>query len=210
MTNIYLIRHAESLGNIEKRLTGRVDYPLTVEGNRQVKKLTDRLKNIHFDNAYSSPMVRAVETIRPLAKLNNLNIITEEMLSEMYFGIYDGFKWDEVNKIDLSITNTQKQINEIVGIPNQETTEEVKNRMYNAILKIANENKGKTILIASHGVAIEAFLRKITGESFLENKEENSQKNASINIVQYDEVENKFEIKVLNSITHLNDIELER
>jgi len=210
MTNIYLIRHAQSIGNIEKRLTGRVDYPLTDEGKKQVKKLTYRLKDIHFDAAYSSPMSRAIDTIKPLAELSNLSINIDEMLSEMYFGIYDGYTWEEVNRIDLSISNTQKQINEIAGIPEQETTEELKNRMYNEILNIANENKGKTILIASHGVAIEAFFKKITGETFLENKEINSQRNTSINIVQYDEENNKFEIKLLNNFEHLNNFELER
>ena len=166
--------------------------------------------SVHFDVAYSSQCTRSVETIKPLAELNNLEIIKKENLSEMYFGIYDGYTWDEVNKIDLSISNTQKSINEIAGIPGQETTEEVKNRMYNEILKIANENKGKTILIASHGVAIEAFLKKITGETFLENKDKNSQKNTSVNIVQYNEENNKFEIKLLNNLEHLKSFELER
>lgn len=203
MTTIYLIRHAQSIGNIEKRLAGRTDYDLTDEGYNQVNKLTNRLKNINFDAVYSSPMIRTVETIKPLAELNNLNIKIEDMLSEMYFGIYDGYTWDEVNKIDLSISHRRQETNEISGIPNQETTEEVKNRMYNKILKIANENIGKTILIGSHGVAIEAFLRKVTGENFLENKEENSQRNTSINIVQYDEKNKKFEIKLLNDFNHL-------
>lgn len=206
MTTIYLIRHAQSIGNIEKRLTGRVNYVLTEEGYNQVKKLTDRLKDIHFDVAYSSPMVRTVETIKPIAEQNNLNIKIEDMLSEMYFGIYDGFKWEEVNEIDLSISDRRKETNEISGIPKQETTEDVKNRMYNEILKIANENKGKTILVASHGVAIEAFLRQITGEPFSIKKQEYSQQNTSINIIQYDEVNKKFEIKMLNDLTHLNNV----
>ncbi len=203
MATIYLIRHAQSVGNIEKRLAGRKDYTLTDEGYNQVNKLTDRLKNIHFDVAYSSPKIRAVETIKPLAEINYLSINIDDKLSEMDFGIYDGFKWDEVNEIDPSISNRRKEINEIAGIPKQETMQEVKNRMYNKILKIANENKGKTILIASHGVAIEAFLKQVTGETFLQNKDKNSQKNTSINIIQYDEKYNKFEIKLLNDFTHL-------
>lgn len=203
MTNIYLIRHAQSIGNIEKRLTGRVDYSLTDEGSKQVEKLTDSLKNIHFDVAYSSPLNRAVETIKPLTKLNNININVEDNLSEMYFGIYDGATWEEVNKIDSTISNTLEQINEIVGIPNQETTEQVKHRMYDAVSKIADKNKGKTILVSSHGVAIEAFLREITGDPFIEKKQEYSQKNTSVNVIQYDDVKEKFEVKTLNDIKHL-------
>lgn len=203
MTNIYLIRHAQSVGNVERRLTGRVDYKLTEEGYEQVKILTEKLKNVHFDVAYSSPFSRAMETIKPLAKLNNIEIIKENNLSEMYFGIYDGFKWDEVNEIDISISNNRKETNEISGITNQETTKQIQDRMYKIISKIINKNKGKTILIASHGVAIEAFLRKITGVPFSVDKQEYSQKNTSINIIQYDEINNKLEIKLLNDLTHL-------
>ena len=199
MTNIYLIRHAESLGNIEKRLTGRVDYNLTDKGYEQVKVLTEKLKDVHFDVAYSSPFVRTIETIKPIADLNNLDITKENKLSEMYFGIYDGFKWEQVDEIDSSISNNRKQTNEISGIPRQENTKQVENRMYDAILDIINENKGKNILISSHGVAIEAFLRKITGEPFCIKKQEYSQKNTSINIIQYDEQNNKLEIKLLNN-----------
>ena len=210
MTNIYLIRHAQSVGNIEKRLTGRVDYMLTDEGRNQVKKLTDRLKDVHFDVAYSSPMSRAIDTIKPLTELNNLDAIKEEKLSEMYFGIYDGFKWKEVNEIDASISNRRKETNEISGISNQESTQQVKKRMYKVISNIADNNIGKTILIASHGVAIEAFLRQITGEPFAIKKQEYSPQNTSINIVQYNEENNKFEIKLLNDLEHLNNVELAR
>ena len=45
--------------------------------------------------------------------------------------------------------------------------EETAKRMYNYIFKIVKENEGKTILISSHGVAIEAFLRKIENIKFV-------------------------------------------
>ena len=57
--------------------------------------------------------------------------------------------------------------------------------------------------MASHGVAIEAFLRKVTKVPFKEKREEYSQKNTSINIVEYDSEKDKFDVKVLNDISHL-------
>ena len=67
----------------------------------------------------------------------------------MYFGIYDGWKWEDVNKAQPEIKQTQNEINEIIGIPKQEGMEETANRMYNYIFKIVKENEGKTILINS-------------------------------------------------------------
>ena len=75
--------------------------------------------------------------------------------------------------------------------------------MYNTMTSIANKNLGKNVLICSHGVAIEAFLRKIKGLPFSEQRQENSQKNTSINIVTYDSNTKSFEIELLNDFSHL-------
>ena len=183
-------------------MTGRKDYKITPMGEQYIKSLTERLKNIKFDKAYSSTSKRTKMTIYPLAKLNNLDIIEDENLCEMYFGIYDGMKWEDVNKIAPEIDKLHKEKNEIMNIPEQETTEEVAIRVYSYIEKISKENLGKTILICSHGVAIEAFLRKITKVPFVEQREKYSQKNTSINILEYDE--NKgFDVLVINDKSHI-------
>lgn len=178
---------------------------LQINGEEYVDKLTNRLKNIEFNNFYSSTSPRTQKTIEKLAVLKNKNIIQSEDLYEMYFGIYDGMKWDDVNKINPNINENHIKTNEIIGIPEQETTEEVAKRMYEYITKISKENFGKNILICSHGVAIEAFLRKITNVPFLDKIDEYSQKNTSLNILEYDSELNKFKIVLLNDLTHLKD-----
>ncbi len=200
-TIIYLVRHTQTIGNVQKRLTGRSDYELTVEGKIFVHKLTERLKEVRFERAYSSGSNRTLKTILPLAELNKLQIIQEDDLDEMYFGIYDGWTWEEVNKVNPKIDKLHKEKNEIMEIPEQETTKQVAERMYKEIEKIAKDNQGKTILICSHGVAIEAFIRKVKNQSFLEEVEENSQKNTSVNILEYDD--GKFTVKLLNDISHI-------
>lgn len=200
-TIIYLVRHTQTTGNAEKRLTGRTDFELTPNGEMFVHKLTERLKGVRFEGAYCSDSNRTLKTILPLAKLNNLEVSRETNLDEMDFGIYDGWTWEEVNKTNPKINELHKEKNEIIGIPKQESSEEVATRMYEEIEKIARENLGKTVLICSHGVAIEAFIRKIKNQSFLEEIEENSQKNTSVNILIYEN--GKFTIELLNDISHL-------
>ena len=53
-TKLYIVRHAETVGNIEKRLTGRKDYELTKNGINSTEKLAKRLSDIKFDVMYSS------------------------------------------------------------------------------------------------------------------------------------------------------------
>ena len=201
-TKIYLVRHSNTTGNVEHRFTGRKDYEITQYGNELIDKLTDKLKDIKFQKAFSSTSGRTKKTIQKLADMNGLDIVQYDDLCEMYFGIYDGMKWDEVSKINPEIDKLHKETNEIMSIPNQETSEQVAKRMFKVIKDISEENIGKTILICSHGVAIEAFLRKITEVPFVQKREEYSQKNTSINIIEYDE--NKgFEALVINDKTHI-------
>ena len=199
----YIVRHTQTVGNVEKRLTGREDYNVTINGEKYIELLTKRLVSIDFDKVYASTSGRAIKTVKPLAIANGLDVIEDENLCEMYFGIYDGWKWEDVNKVNPNIDKLHKETNEIIGIENQETTEQVRDRMTKAITKIAEKNLGSTILVGSHGVAIEAFLRGITGIPFLEQIEEYSQKNTCVNIVEYDSETKKFELKLLNDISHL-------
>lgn len=202
-TKIIIVRHTETIGNIEKRLTGRYDYEITQKGKQLVDKLTKKLKNIKFHKMYSSTSKRAFKTIEPLAKLNELKIEKKEELLEMYFGIYDGWKWEDVNKIQPEIKQNQNRINEIYGIPEQESMEDVAKRMYDCILGIARQNIGKTILISSHGIAIEAFLRKIVGVPFRYEREKFCQYNVAINELDFEN--NMFYIKQLANVKYLKE-----
>lgn len=202
-SKIFIVRHTETIGNIEKRLTGRQDYEVTDRGKILIEKLTQKLKSIKFDKVYASTSGRAKKTVEQLAELNGLDIEQKEELCEMYFGIYDGWKWEDVNKVQPEIKQTQNAINEITGIPEQETMEEVAERMYNCILEIARQNEGKTILIGSHGVAIEAFLRKITNVPFRYERERFCQYNVAINELDFED--NKFSILQLADISYLQE-----
>lgn len=200
-TYIFIVRHTETVGNIEKRLTGRQDYKVTANGKKLINKLTQELKNIKFDKIYSSTSKRARKTVEPLAKLNKIDIEQKEALCEMYFGIYDGWKWEDVNKIQPEVKQNQNRTNEIYGIPKQESTNEVAQRMYECITQIALNNIGKTILIASHGVAIEAFMRKVMNRTFKEEIEKFCQYNVAINELEFEN--NDYNIKQLANIEYL-------
>ena len=202
-TRLFIVRHTETIGNVEKRLTGRKDYEITANGEILIQRLTRELENIKFDKIYSSTSGRAIKTIEQIANKQKLKIEESDELCEMCFGIYDGWKWEDVNKIQPEIKQKQNEINEIIGIPKQEGMEETANRMYNYIFKIVKENEGKTILISSHGVAIEAFLRKIENIKFKYERKKFCQHNVAINELEYEN--NKFKIIRLADIDYLKN-----
>lgn len=196
MTKIILVRHAECIGNVTNSLTGRKDFKLSEKGEQMAQDLAEELKNIKIDAIYSSPSIRCVDTIKPTAQKLNLKITTDKDLMEKYFGIYDGMTWDEVDKINPEIKKNKQIYHEIMGIPEQETTEELEKRIKNCITKIAKENDKKTILICSHGCAIFTFFNSIEYIENPEKREKYSQSNACINELEYEN--GKFKILKIN------------
>lgn len=195
---------------MEERLTGRKDYEITEMGKKYIEKLTEKLKSVKFDVAYASTSERTIKTIQNLASENHIEIIPKEELCEMDFGIYDGMRWSEVNRINPKIHQLHKETNEIMGIPGQETTKQVQERMYQCLEQIAQKHLGKTVLICSHGVAIECFLRKVDNKAPLEEIYEYGQENASINIVEYDSENRRFQVLLLNEFKYLENKEEEK
>ena len=210
-TTLYLIRHSikydikdivENYNTSDSEQIKNEKLILSIEGERRAEILSNEKELQNIDIVYASVLVRTLETAKYLLEKQNLKIEESDELCEMYFGIYDGWKWEDVNKIQPEIKQTQNEINEIVGIPGQESMEETAKRMYNYIFKIVKENEGKTILISSHGVAIEAFLRKIENIKFRYEREKFCQYNVAINELEFKN--DKFKIIRLADINYLN------
>ncbi len=64
LVELLVIRHGESTGNAERRLQGRLDFPLSERGRAQAATLAEwlRARGFHWETAYVSPLLRARET----------------------------------------------------------------------------------------------------------------------------------------------------
>lgn len=65
MKTLYLMRHGQTLFNVQQRIQGWCDSPLTELGIQQAKKAGQYFKEhqIHFDHAYSSTSERCCDTL---------------------------------------------------------------------------------------------------------------------------------------------------
>ena len=59
---VYLARHGETAWSASGQHTGRTDLPLTDRGERDARRLRDRLDGLGFDKVYTSPLRRAART----------------------------------------------------------------------------------------------------------------------------------------------------
>ena len=92
---IYITRHGQSQWNVEKKVQGVTDTPLTQQGIEQAHALALKLKEekIHVDEILYSPLSRAADTARIIAEENKLPLTLEPRLIEQNFGEYEGHEW---------------------------------------------------------------------------------------------------------------------
>lgn len=98
MKKFYFIRHGLSVLNAEGRFAGRIDTPLTTEGQAQAKRTGQDVLNsgIKVDVIVSSPLSRALETAQIVAEQIGYpkeDILEEELLVERDFGEGEGTVW---------------------------------------------------------------------------------------------------------------------
>ena len=87
-SKLYLIRHGQSIYNLENRFTGWKDVDLTDLGTSQAKEAAKLLQDESFDLAFTSNLYRAQKTLDIiLGELNiNLDVIKNEALNERDYG----------------------------------------------------------------------------------------------------------------------------
>ncbi len=90
MTDIYLCRHGRTAMNVAGLLRGRLDPDLDLVGYAEARDLAELLGEVGLTRVIASPLRRAVETARPIAKRYGLEVETDERLLDRDYGRFDG------------------------------------------------------------------------------------------------------------------------
>lgn len=103
MIKLILVRHGQSLWNLENRFTGWTDVGLSEQGIKEAKEAGERLKELGytFDIAYTSYLKRANDTLTYILKeLNEENIPIKYSwrLNERHYGALQGLNKDDTRK----------------------------------------------------------------------------------------------------------------
>ncbi|GAB4528184.1 MAG: histidine phosphatase family protein [Anaerolineales bacterium] len=99
MPMFLLMRHGQSQADLEDRLEGRADYPLTDLGRRQARLAADWLA-LHWQPTlvFSSPLQRAAQTAHLIADPLGLPVTLDPDLQEWSKGMLDGMLRQEANR----------------------------------------------------------------------------------------------------------------
>jgi broad specificity phosphatase PhoE len=93
---IYVARHGETAWNLTGQHMGRIDMPLTERGERNARRLGERLRGLTFAKAFTSPLQRASQTCE-LAGFKAAAVVDPD-LTEWDYGAYEGKTTQEILK----------------------------------------------------------------------------------------------------------------
>ncbi len=151
---IILIRHGETLWNVEGRYQGQLNSDLTQKGKVQAKENAFKVeKEVDFTlpfKFYSSPLERAKESAIIISKalgLKREEIIFDNRIQELNYGIFEGKTKEECAKtysMELSAREANKWS---YLIEDGESYEEVTKRLYDWLDTIKEE---KLIIMVAH------------------------------------------------------------
>lgn len=168
-TKLIIIRHGQSLGNLNGIFLGHTDLDLSDHGYLQAKITAEHLKDTEINVIYSSDLKRAYNTAVPNAKIHNLEIKTSKNLRETFLGGWEGRTVEEIkSKYGEEMFNNSwvNDFGMFVFPDGGESTSRSATRFYDEILSICKENEGKTILITAHAGVIRGFWAIISNISW--------------------------------------------
>jgi len=167
-TKLYLVRHGETVWNVEDKMQGVKDSPLTEKGIEHARKLGPTLKNLsmEIDKIYSSDLGRAFDTARLIAEALELDVHKDERLRERNMGMFEGYSWDHVKEhFPEEFAKTVSDDNDY-RIPGGDTKGEYIEQVSSFLDYVGKQYEGKKILAVTHRGFIGFALRKVLSIPF--------------------------------------------
>ena len=182
-TRLIVVRHAQSESNKAKFYAAAINVNLTEYGRMQAEKTAAFLREYPIDRAYSSPMVRVIQTAKPIIRGRNLELEIIPDLREIYGGAWEGLSYEEIER-EYPVERDLWYHNFIYCIcPGGDSVSDLYNRVRPAFEKIVADNYGKTVLVASHATPIRLMLTRFMGKPIRESNNGPWPENASVTVV---------------------------
>lgn len=164
MTKLYIVRHGQTEYNSKKMWIGRTDAPLDETGEIQARKLAEKLAETDFEAIYTSPLLRAVNTAAPIAKLHkNVNLKMNYGLAERDFGEWECKTREEIEAECPEMFNRENDDWFYIKTPCGESMEQVYKRSTETADKILSQHTNGTILLVTHHLTAKCIIAHLLG-----------------------------------------------
>ena len=154
MTTLYLVRHGETVDNVNQIMQGQTQGRLTENGIRQAEEVRDQMASEEFSAIIASDLKRSVDTARIIAEPHHLEVVQTPLLRERDWGGFTG-----------------RYIPELKGEvwPDDiETLENLLSRAGEFIAYVKKTYPGKKVLAVGHGIVNKAIQAVYYGKQMSE------------------------------------------
>lgn len=160
--HFYYTRHGQTVWNVENKICGATDSPLTEKGKAQAKELGEKIlaEGYKIDEILYSPLSRARDTALIVSEITGIPARPEVRLTEQNFGKWEG---TPRNGADFQ---ADKQ-NFVTSFEGGESMLKLAQRIYNVIDDIKGQDK-IYLLVAHNGISrvIESYFHDMTNEEY--------------------------------------------
>ena len=169
MGTLVVVRHGQSLWNLENRFSGWSDIPLTDRGRSDAVLCARVLKVFTFDLAITSRLVRCIDTLDILLKELNQHppVIVDSALNERHYGSLQG-----LNKAETALKYGEGKVqlwrrSYFTRPPDGESLEDTERRVWPFFQQyiLPHLTEGKTVLVSAHGNSMRPIVKNLEGIS---------------------------------------------
>jgi probable phosphoglycerate mutase len=159
LIELWLVRHGETQWNIDGRVQGHQDIPLSPRGVGQAFRVAERLaaSRLPFEGLYASDLERARETAAPIATVLGLGLRIDPRLREINSGLLQGHLKDELPRFFPEYLAAVQQDPWQTARPEGESMAQVAQRLASFVAEL---HPGRHLLI-THGGVIRAALKQV-------------------------------------------------
>ncbi|SHJ53428.1 probable phosphoglycerate mutase [Dethiosulfatibacter aminovorans DSM 17477] len=200
---VYITRHGETEWNIQGKIQGFLDSPLTEQGLWGADRLSEAIKAKKIDYIIASPLMRAFRTAKIAAGDSNIPVLTSDSLKEINCGDFQGYGFKEVWEVYPELKDIIKMDPYNFKYPGGESLKEFNERVIGGFESILEEYKDSNILLVGHGGTIKCITNYIFKEGDSKSWFVNVVDNCSLTEFDYDSGE--FTLVDFNNTEHMKD-----
>lgn len=186
MTRILLIRHGETWANRGEIFAGYTDAKLTDIGYQQAEK-TAQYVTKHYDvsGVYASDLQRAFETGKAVADRLGIEVVPEKGMREIFGGAWENVEYAKL--CEMYPDEYGVWLNDIgkCKCVDGESVEELGQRVLGTLTRIARENEGRTVVVATHATPVRVTQCLIEHGNLEKMREVPWVSNASVSEIEY-------------------------
>ena len=162
----YLVRHGQSLSNVEERVQGQEDVGLSALGHEQARAVAAWARTTFARSPvaeiWSSPLVRAYDTAAAVGAALGLPVQVADDLRELHAGIFQGHLWADLETRFPAEVAAWRGGDVHYRIPGGESRADLAARGREALERLADRGRGPMIVVA-HGGILTAALGSMVG-----------------------------------------------